>query len=84
MNKLIIRDSGSPNEGIPETTYEIQTPFNFTELKEQDEIKMVRLFQIQIEKVYEEFSIGTISSIWDFELKKMVEDSTETEEEMEK
>lgn len=69
MNKLFVIDSGSPNEGLPSTQYEVETPFNFTSKpEEQDDLKNVRLFQIQIVKTYQSFSLGIVTSIYDFEL----------------
>lgn len=76
MNKLIVIDSGSPNEGIPSTQYEVESPFVIiSKPEEQDDIKNVRLFQIQIEKIYQTFAVGSISSIYDFELNELVQKS---------
>ena len=78
--KLFVTDSGSPQEGIPQTQYEVVSPFVDRPL-EQEEIKNVGLFQIQIEKTYQTFAVGKISSIWEWELDKMVQDSMTQEQE---
>ena len=80
--KLIVTDSGSPNEGIPSTNYEVESPFD-RKPEEQEDIKNVGLFQIHIEMTYEKFAVGKISSIWEWELDKMVQDSQQKEQEME-
>lgn len=77
--KLFITDSGSPEEGIPSIQFEVVSPFVGRPL-EQDDIKNVGLFQIQIEKTYQTFAVGKIQSLWEWELEALVEDSMTQEQ----
>ena len=79
--RLFVTDSGSPEEGIPSTQYEVVSPFVDRPL-EQDNIKDVGLFQIQIEKTYQTFATGNITSIWEWELIKEIEKSMTQEQEI--
>ena len=79
--RLFVTDSGSPEDGIPSTQYEVVSPFVDRPL-EQNGIKDVGLFQIQIEKTYQTFSVGNITSIWEWELKDLVNGSMTQEQEV--
>lgn len=71
-------DSGKE---LPEfIQYEVISPFT-KKPEEQEEIKNVGLFQIQIEKTYQTFAVGNVSSIWEWELIKEVEKSMTQEQE---
>lgn len=71
-------DSGKE---LPEfIQYEVISPFT-KKPEEQEEIKNVGLFQIQIEKTYQTFAVGNVSSIWEWELNKLVQDSMTQEQE---
>lgn len=71
-------DSGKE---LPEfIQYEVISPFT-KKPEEQEEIKNVGLFQIQIEKTYQTFAVGNVSSIWEWELNKLVKDSMTQEQE---
>lgn len=78
--RLFVTDSGSPEEGVPSTQFEIVSPFVDRPL-EQNDIKNVGLFQIQIEKTYQTFAVGNVQSLWEWELKDLVKDSMIQEQE---
>lgn len=72
MNQIIlhVRDSGDPNVGLPESHYEIQTPF--TEgVSDEDERYSMDMFKIAIHRAFAEISIGKITAIYSTELKQM-------------
>lgn len=71
-------DSGKE---LPEfVQYEVVSPFT-KKPEEQNDIKDVGLFQIQIEKTYQTFAVGSITSIWEWELIKEIEKSMTQEQE---
>lgn len=78
--KLFITDSGIKGKvGIAQ--YEVGSPFLNRKPEEQEEIKNVGLFQIQIEKTYQTFAVGKVKSLWEWELNKEVQDSMTQEQE---
>lgn len=66
---------------LPEfVQYEVISPFT-KKPEEQNDIKNVGLFQIQIEKTYQIFATGSVTSIWEWELLKEIEKSMTQEQE---
>lgn len=64
--KLIIKDSGDPEVGIPEVYYEVDCPFPEAYINQKGE----QFFRQLIESAYNDFAQGRISSRYETEIKK--------------
>ena len=62
--KLIIFDNGDPSNGISETQYEIDVPFN----KDDVEYGTLSFFKDSIHNIYKEFAEGRLILLYDFEI----------------
>lgn len=61
--KLVVTDHGDPSVGIFPQSWEVECPF----LMDESAPEEVELFREIILKVYQEFSEGKLSAVYDFE-----------------
>ena len=76
--KLIIKDSGDSSVGIMSAYWEVEVPFNLTDLS-GDELELnLEGFRKDMIKAYEDYCEGHCSASYDFELKAEEEFEEET------